>query len=281
MNFLSNAHTHSTWCDGKASIPRMIEAAKALGFVSLGFSGHAAQGFDFDYSMSAENQSAYFEELHRLQAQRPANGLRLWAGLELDVLATDKHRREAFAQADYIIGSAHYLCADWQGQSVAVDGEPRLLKRYCKAAFDGDGLALAHAYYETVVSGLLCERPQIIGHFDLVRKYAASLKLFDETASEYRTLALDMLERAYPSGAVLEVNTGGMARGYLPMPYPTPELLGVWRELGGRITITSDCHDSRHLSHGFDTALQLARDAGYKTVLRLGTGHELWEEQAI
>ena len=43
MRFLSNAHTHSTFCDGKNPPEEMIRAAEKLGFVSLGFSGHASQ----------------------------------------------------------------------------------------------------------------------------------------------------------------------------------------------------------------------------------------------
>lgn len=279
MTFPSNAHTHSTYCDGKSPLRDMIAAAKALGFVSLGFSGHAAQGFDFAYSMSQKNQNAYFQELRILQAA--AELPRLWAGLELDVLATLADRRAAFAQADYVIGSAHYLCREWQGESVAVDGDPELLKRYVNEAFDGDGLAMARAYFDILAEGLLRDRPAIIGHFDLVRKYAATFKLFDETSPAYRTLALDTLERICPCGGVLEVNTGGMARGYLTTPYPTLELLGAWRELGGQITLTSDCHDARYLAYEFDSALQLVRQAGHRTVLRLGTGMDLWEEETL
>ena len=59
-----------------------------------------------------------------------------------------------------------------------------------------------------------------------MRKYALSESLFDETSPEYRRLALDALERAFPCGGVLEVNTGAIARGYRDDPYPTAELLG-------------------------------------------------------
>ena len=86
---------------------------------------------------------------------------------------------------------------------------------------------------------------------------------------------------AFPCGGVLEINTGGMARGYLTTPYPTLELLCAWRELGGRITLTSDCHDRRYLVHAFPRAAALARQAGFRTALRLGTGTELWEEAEL
>ena len=215
MTFPSNAHTHSRWCDGADAIPAMVEAARALGFVSLGFSGHACQGFDPDYSMAPDVQAGYFAELRALQAAPEPGFPRLWAGLELDALAHPDCRRAACAEADYLIGSAHYLCESYAGAPVAVDGEPVLLRRYVDEVYHGDGLAMARDYFAIEITSLLRDRPQIIGHFDLLRKYAASLSLFHEADSAYRRLALSALERAFPCGGVLEINTGGMARGYL------------------------------------------------------------------
>lgn len=281
MTFPSNAHTHSRWCDGADAIPAMVEAARTFGFVSLGFSGHARQGFDPDYSMSADAQAGYFAELRTLQGAPEPGFPRLWAGLEVDALAHEDLRRADYAEADYVVGSAHYLCESWEGMPVAVDGDPALLRRYVDEVYHGDGLAMARDYFAIEAEALLRDRPQIIGHFDLLRKYAASLSLFDESDPAYRRLALSALERAFPCGGVLEINTGGMARGYLPTPYPTPELLCAWRELGGQITLTSDCHDRRYLAHAFPEAAALARQAGFRTVLRLGTGEALWEETAL
>lgn len=278
MSFASNAHTHSRWCDGADTILEMVEAARGLGFVSLGFSGHARQGFDPNYSMAPEAQASYFSELRALAGRC---GLRLWAGLELDALAHEDCRREALERADYVIGSAHYLCESYGGAPVAVDGDPALLRRYVDETYHGDGLAMARAYFAIEEEALLRDRPQIIGHFDLLRKYAARLSLFDEADPAYRRLALRALERAFPCGGVLEINTGGMARGYLPTPYPTLELLCAWREMGGRITLTSDCHDRRYLAHAFPQAAALARQAGFQTALRLGTGEALWEETEL
>ena len=281
MTFVSNAHTHSRWCDGLDAIPDMVEAARALGFVSLGFSGHARQGFDPDYSMAPDAQTGYFSELRALQSAQEPGFPRLWAGLELDALAHADCCREAFACADYVIGSAHYLCESYSGVPVAVDGDPVLLRRYVDEVYHGDGLAMARDYFAIEVKALLRDRPQIIGHFDLLRKYAARLSLFDETDPAYRRLALSALEQAFPCGGVLEINTGGMARGYLSTPYPTLELLCAWRELGGQITLTSDCHDRRYLAHAFPEAAALARQAGFRTALRLGVGNALWEETAL
>lgn len=278
MRFLSNAHTHSTFCDGKNPPEEMKRAAEKLGFVSLGFSGHACQGFDWEYSMTAERQQAYFETVRALG--RTAK-LRVWAGLEQDTFAPDEIKAENRRAADYVIGSAHYVSLDFHGRTVAVDGDPALLRQYIEEKCGGDGLELARQYFDVHVAGLLGDRPDIIGHFDLVRKYAQSEGFFEETGPAYHRLALNALERAFPCGGVLEVNTGAIARGYRDDPYPTVELLGAWREMGGRTTITSDCHDAVLLDCAFDRAAELLRRTGYRTVLRLGTGEELWQEEKL
>ena len=61
----------------------------------------------------------------------------------------------------------------------------------------------------------------------------------------------------------------------------TPELLGRWRELGGRVIIGSDCHDAEKLDWGFDAARALIEGAGYRTVWRLGDADELFVEDEL
>lgn len=283
MKFLSNAHTHTTYCDGQSTAESMIEAAKGLGFVSLGFSGHGYQGFDDDFSMPAQRQEDYTRHLRTIQSAMLARkeAPRLWVGLEEDTLTPPAIQASNRRELDYIISSTHYLTRDFEGDAVAVDGDPELLKRYVSSRFEGDGLAMAKAYFQLHVTGLLASKPNIIGHFDLVRKYASSYGFFDEASVTYRRFALSALEAAYPCGGVLELNTGAMARGSMTSPYPTRELLAAWRDMGGQVTITSDCHDAGKLDYAFDLAVKTLISLGYAKVLRLGRGDELWEETPL
>jgi len=275
--FLSNAHTHSNYCDGRNPPREMLEAARALGFVSLGYSGHSERGVDGSPSaMTPSRQEAYLQELRALQQE--TRDLRIWVGLEVDALASLEEIAAIRARTDYFIGSTHYVRADGVNDIAAVDGPPEVLKQYIADHFGGDGLAMAQQYFRIQRDFLLREKPPIVGHFDLLRKYAASHQLFDENSPAYRRAALKALEESFPCGGVLEVNTGGIARGYLPLPYPTLELLCAWHEMGGKVTITSDCHDARYLTCAYDLAEELLRKAGFASVMRLGTGDALWDE---
>ena len=279
MIFPSNAHTHSTFCDGISTLEEMVSMAEQKQFVSLGFTGHAGQGFDEAYSMMSGRQEAYFEGIKALQKK---TSLKLYAGLELDIKAYPEWIKKAEETAEYIIASNHYAVeVDENGVSIAYDGEPIALKNYVNKHKDGDGLSLANQYFQEVVDAVLKLKPDIIGHFDLIRKHAKPLNLFDENDIAYKKLASEMLEKLGKSGAILEVNTGGMARGYLNLPYPTYELLAQWKEMGGEITLTSDCHLAKNLTFAFEEVLSQIKKLGYKQVLYLGNGNSLWESYSL
>ncbi len=279
MTFLSNAHTHTTFCDGKSTAEEMLSAAQQLGFVSLGFSGHAMQGFDWECCMSVEGQAAYFAQLRamRTRLSQARVSPKLYIGLEQDAMVPAAEKVKNRAACDYIITSTHYFPESLDGEWVAVDGSAELLLRYIQRHFNGDALAMAQTYFSLHAQAVVTDQPDIIGHFDLVRKYASKIGL-DTGCKAYRTMAAEALAKAKPGCNLLEVNTGGIARGYETTPFPSAFLLDVWRDLGGDVTLTSDCHNAAQLDCAFAETLKLLKAHGYRRVLRLGTGTALWDE---
>ena len=77
------------------------------------------------------------------------------------------------------------------------------------------------------------------------------------------------------TGIIVEINTGGMARGKLPSPYPA---LWILRELKVRnveICLNSDAHASAHLLACREAGLQAAAEAGYDSLtIMTPTGRE-------
>lgn len=278
MNFLSNAHTHSTYVDGRDSIPAMVRRAQELGFVSLGFSEHGYQGFDPDYSMSPEDRQSYLTELRSLQKAHGTLGIapKLYAGVEQDALTPQAAKDQNCRDFDYVIGSAHYLSDLEDGKKEAVDGPRDMLRRFVNEVFSGDATAMACAYYALLGKAIRADKPDIIGHFDVVRKHAAVIGL-DTCSSAYRRAALIAMEEAFHGCRLLEVNTGNIARGYDTLPYPADFLLDAWRELGGELTLTSDCHNAQDLDCAFAQILTMLKRKGFRQLLRLGTGESLWD----
>lgn len=294
----STVHCHSTCCDGRASLRQMAGAALAAGVKTLGFSGHGYVCFDPPYSMSGESTAAYRREILALRAEY-AGRMEILCGVEWDLystaapgvpdalpaallpaLAEDAGEAAGAGSAalphaageapggrffDYVIGSAHYIRGA-NGVYYAVDGAPDDFERCIRELFGGDGLALAEQYYRNVACTAARIRPDILGHFDLVKKLNQNGRYFDEQAPRYLAAAEAALQAARAAGCRLEINTGGVYRGYGSEYYPSPALLRRWRALGGQVVITADAHTADALLFDFDKAAAYARAAGFEQV---------------
>ena len=269
---LSSAHVHTTFCDGKTPAPEMAKAAFEKGFVSLGFSSHAPQDFDPPCCVDPQQEPAYQAQIHALQKEYQGR-MTVYLGLERDYYACVSAK-----DYDFYIASVHYLKVP--GDYSAVDGSAEDVQAYVDAHCGGDGLLWARRYFDLLRDYVTADRPPIIGHFDLVRKNNARLHLYDEDSAAYQLLALDALRPMAETGALLEVNTGGMARGYLPTPYPAAFLLREWKAWGGEVTVTSDCHNVKFLDAYYNEAEALLRSLGYDHAVRLGKT-EKWERYAL
>ena len=173
MRLTSSTHNHTNLCDGRNTPDEMARAALEAGFTDFGFSGHSYAPFDLDYSVKSEQH--YVQELRALQ-KAYAGCLRIAVGMEADWFAPVNDR----AALDYIIGSVHYLRDEATGRYYAVDGAPEALDACVAQMFGGDALAMARAYYALVAENVRKYRPEIIGHFDLVKKNNCGGHLFDE-----------------------------------------------------------------------------------------------------
>ena len=110
---------------------------------------------------------------------------------------------------------------------------------------------------------MAARRPTILGHLDLVTKFNAGNRFFDEDSPRYRAAALEALHAADPWATLLEINTGAVSRGYRKTPYPALFLLREWRRMGGRIILTADAHSADAVVFFYEGAAELARAAGY------------------
>ena len=265
MRLTSSTHNHTKLCDGRNTPDEMARAALEAGFTDFGFSGHSYAPFDLDYSVKSEQH--YVQELRALQ-KAYAGRLRIAVGMEADWFAPVNDR----AALDYIIGSVHYLRDEATGRYYAVDGAPEALDACVTQMFGGDALAMARAYYALVAENVRKYRPEIIGHFDLVKKNNCGGHLFDEADPVYRTAALEALDACAATGAVFEVNTGGMFRGYCGEPYPSRFLLEALRKSGARVTVNADAHCTEAVRFRFDETLALLRDIGFTAVTVLEDG---------
>jgi hypothetical protein len=93
---------------------------------------------------------------------------------------------------------------------------------------------------------------------------------FDPKAEWFLSRIRTAMERIIPYCRVIELNTSMITRRGAEFSYPCAELLAFWRQLGGEVIITTDCHDARWLESGYDEGVEILRRAGYDKMIVLG-----------
>ena len=253
----ANWHTHTTWCDGAGGVEETILAAIAKGFDEIGFSSHAMlPGRLLDWTLDGTRGAAYAAEVRSL-ARKYAGRIRVRCGVEADFLPGGGDRaepsREAYAAIapDYIIGSVHFVRAA-DGAAVCVDKSPEDLAAGIAAHFGGDAREFVRAYYAQVREMLARFPVDIAGHLDLPRKFNARHPYFDENAAWHLAELEETADAAARSGALVEVNTGAISRGWLDDAYPSKTFRDMLRSRGARFVLSSDAHRADAIDCAFD-----------------------------
>ena len=252
----SNVHSHTTFSDGRDTAEEMVRAALALGFHTLGFSEHSPASYD-DCGILRDREQEYHAEVRRLK-EKYAGQINLLLGIEHDWFSPPFR-----PEYEYSIESVHYLKKP--DGYFSVDWTRPKLEAAIEAHYGGDPYALCRDYFRTVCESIEGTRSEIIGHIELVMKFNEARDLFDDSDPRYLGPALECAELAARSGRLVEINTGAIARGYRTAPYPGEAMLRRVRECGGRIILTSDCHNSDFLDCDFGEAAALARACGFRT----------------
>ena len=193
------------------------------------------------------------EEMEELK-ERYRGRLNLHIGIERDSMGP-------LQPAEYVIGSVHQIIKD--KEAVMVDESEEILKDAVNRLWGGDWYRLTADYYAREAKAAELTACDIIGHVDLITKFNQDGHLFDETCDAYLEPAMAAVRELSKSGALFEINTGAMSRGFRREPYPSPALLKEIRRLGGKIIINSDSHRTDTLAWQFQAAVRLAKECGF------------------
>ena len=240
----SNYHTHTNFCDGKNTAEELVLEAIRLGCPELGFSGHSYTFFDGSYCMTPAGTQEYIREVTALK-EKYAGQIKILLGIEQDY-----HADTSTEGYDYVLGSVHYVLKD--GCYLAVDESKAVFVANVEKYYGGDYYSFIEDYFAQV--GDVYEKTgcQIVGHFDLVTKFNARGDLFDPSHPRYQAAANKAMDALLQAPVTLEVNFGGIAKGYTQTPYPTADLLGRWLQAGKPVLFSSDCHKAENLLFGYD-----------------------------
>ncbi|HXD70672.1 MAG TPA: PHP domain-containing protein, partial [Gaiellales bacterium] len=114
-------HTHTDWSDGKATLEKMVEAARARGYEYMNVTDHSPS-VGFGMGLDAGRLHAQIERVRAL-AETLAPDFTLLVGAEVDILRDGSldYSDELLAQLDVVVASvhaSHRLSADDQTRRV-------------------------------------------------------------------------------------------------------------------------------------------------------------------
>lgn len=247
-------HIHTSFCDGKNSPEEIVLSALEKGFTAIGFSGHSYTETDADFAMNRETAAEYRRVINGLKAKYSGK-IKIFCGIEQDYFS--KAPTEPY---DYVIGSVHSVYKN--GKYISVDNTAEIIKNAVNTEYGGDFDALAEDYF--ALAGNVAEKTgaDIIGHFDLVSKFSEQNGYGQ--SQRFLAAAEKAVEKLVKYGKPFEINTGAMARGVRSVPYPSKEILLMIKKHGGKVILSSDCHDKNYLGFAFNKAEKLARECGFK-----------------
>ena len=241
---LYNYHTHTTYCDGKNTAEEMVQKAIELGLSEIGFSGHSYTEFDLEPCMTREGTESYKKEIKALK-EKYKDKIKILLGIEYDYQSA-----EPLDDYDYILGSVHYILKN--GEYLCVDYSRDLQIDAVNRLYNGDFYGYIEDYYSLVSDLYNKTKCDIIGHFDLITKFNSDGSLFDVNHPRYIDAWKSAADAVLKAPAAVEINTGGIARGYLKNPYPAEEIIDYFKQNGKKLIFSSDCHNKEFLLFGYE-----------------------------
>lgn len=237
---LYNLHSHTQFCDGRASMESFVVEAIHKGFKHYGFSPHSPVPFPSPCNMAASDVPVYLGEVERL---RNAYGdkINLYSSMEVDYLGDDWNVKTPFIQSiplDYTISSVHFVpCGD---SFVDIDGCFENFRKKMSVFFSDDIRLVVRLFYEQSMRMVETGGFDIIGHFDKIGHNASLFSDGIEDEPFYIALVNELIDMIIEKGIIVEINTKAFDRATRFFPSKR-----YWKRLINAkvpIVINSDCH---------------------------------------
>ncbi len=222
--------------------------ATARGLKVIGFADHAEFiNEDEAYIVDHYDGNKIFKEIERLRKLYEGR-LEILFGVEVGYIPGMEKDIKKFLDScplDYAIGAVHYvngtLVSKWTRDRERT-GESFL------------------PYFQTVLAAARSGLFEILGHLDYVRKYMDAPRNYNH--AEYAEIIDEILKVCAESGVVVELNTSGW-RHMTDEPYPGKAVLTSFKRMGGKVTVSSDAHQTTEIAYANRKAKKLLESVGF------------------
>ena len=261
------------FCDhAEGTLREVVEAAIAKGFSSYGITEHAPRYADhllyaderamgWDVATLIGLFDRYTDELFALAAEY-RDRILILRGFEAEVVPGGEWLGKMSALRDrgfdYVVGSVHHVVER------SIDGP---IDEFERAVDQLGGLEeLVVAYYESVAAMVLQFEPDVVGHFDLIRKNGH--RFGDIDSPRALAAASRALTAVADTGAILDLNCAGYRKG-LTTPYPAPHFVQQADRMGIHFCFGDDSHGPADVGRELDRGRTYLLDLGVHSVTSL------------
>lgn len=246
---LYNFHSHTEFCDGRATMEAFAREAVRCGFTHYGFSPHSPIPIESPCNMHADKVNRYLEEVDRIRAAY-GDRVKFYASMEVDYLRGAFGPSHSFIQKlplDYVIGSVHFVPTR-DGRFVDCDGRYENFRRRLHDYFNDDIRYVVETFYASSIEMIEAGGFDILGHFDKIGLNASYYQPGIEQEPWYRALAMDVIDAIAAHNAAdhgrpitVEINSKSYADHHGRI-FPSPDLWGRLRRAGIPLIVNSDAH---------------------------------------
>lgn len=249
-------HSHTEFCDGRATMEAFARKAVEAEFTHYGFSPHAPITIPSDCNMHRDNVGRYTDEFNRI-VEAYGDKVHFYRSMEIDYLGEECGPAVDYFRSlnlDYTIGSVHFIPCQ-SGEYVDIDGNFENFKKKMEKYFSNDIRYVVETFYTQSCRMLEAGNIDIIGHLDKIGCNAGYYEPGIENESWYQSLLDDLIDRVVASGVVVEINT----RAWGPHQRMFPHV-DKWRKLldaGVPVVVNSDVHVPALINAGRDEAYEM------------------------
>ncbi len=263
-------HSHTEFCDGRATMEAFAREVVARGFTHYGFSPHCPLPIVSPCNMRREDVGRYLSEVDRIKGEYGGH-CRFYAAMEVDYLGEEfgpSSREISELPLDYVIGSVHFV-ANRKGRLVDVDGRFESFRRKMRDYFDDDIRYVCEAFYSRSVAMVEAGGFDIIGHFDKIGQNASYFQPGIEAEEWYQALVSDLVDRIISHNArhperplTVEINTKAYA-DHSGRLFPHPRHWGRLIEAGVPLIVNSDAHVPALIDASREMTFSMLEQAGW------------------
>lgn len=256
---LTNYHSHTEFCDGKATMEEFVVEAIRCGFSAWGISPHSPAPMleRAEWALDVDAVPLYIERANQLK-EKYADKIRVLVGMEIDYMNEEFNPSAVYFQSmplDFRIGSIHMLRSLETGKLIDIDCPVDDFRRKMDYHFRGSIQLMAKCYYEAQKAMVMAGGMTFIGHSD---KISSNLGILSSKVSDkpwYKDLVEEYLVLCAERGMVLEINTKMLNRR--GVYFPDKRYFERMAELHIPVVINSDAHRLEGISVGLSEAREL------------------------